>query len=256
MEQKDTMSLQLRSRAPGALRGSAVLEIQTRETQKLIRGRRPEGGKPGWVGLLRFAALTKVIWTGVQGDDPWADWWLWRVEESLGQSRDEIARMTREIRTRLKGVRALRIDLAQSMAPAEIELNFSTPYGFMAAYLLADHDELVRGVLTARHVGLLNRDTADRLLYSASRAVRRALQAALGYKYLGVTRADARQGTAKAARARDLMGAVPQEVVDGEMRAEHAPPLRQPEEARDDRGPPSKAATEVGGADVEAGAIC
>ncbi|HHH31158.1 MAG TPA: DUF1845 domain-containing protein, partial [Polyangiaceae bacterium] len=60
----------------------------------------------------------------------------------------------------------------------------------------------------------------------ANRAARRALQSALGYRYLAVTRDDVRQGTAKAARARELMGRVPQEVVDGEARAEHAPAPR------------------------------
>ena len=226
---KDRPALTLtgtRNPSPGALHGGAVLEIQTRETQKLVYGRRPENGKPGWVGLLRFAALVRIAWAGAENDDPWADWRLCQLEEQLLQSREELTAMTRAMRNQLKGVRALRIDLAHALEPARIDLNFSTPYGFMAAYLLADHDEFVRAALTARHVGLVNRDTSARLLHEAGRSVRRAFQSALGYKFTGVTREDVRLGTAKAPRARELMGHLPQEVVDGEMRAEHAPALR------------------------------
>ena len=96
----------------------------------------------------------------------------------------------------------------------------------MGAYLLADYDALVRAVLTGRHVGLFDRDTAERTLREGGRIVRRAFNTAQGYKYLGVCREDVRQATQKAARATEMLGSLPQEVIDGSLRAAHAPDIR------------------------------
>ena len=85
----------------------------------------------------------------------------------------------------------------------------------VGAYLLADYDVLVRAVLTGRHIGLFDRDTAERTLREGGRIVRRVFNTAQGYKYLGVCREDLRQGTQKAERATDMLGALPQAVIDG-----------------------------------------
>lgn len=56
--------------------------------------------------------------------------------------------------------------------------------------------------------------------------MRRVFNTAQGYKYLGVCREDLRQGTQKAERATDMLGALPQAVIDGTLRAAHAPDIR------------------------------
>lgn len=56
--------------------------------------------------------------------------------------------------------------------------------------------------------------------------MRRAFNTAQGYKYLGVCREDVRQGTQKATRATEMLGPLPQEVIDGTLRAAHAPDIR------------------------------
>ncbi|HSH28958.1 MAG TPA: TIGR03761 family integrating conjugative element protein [Thiohalobacter sp.] len=215
--------------APGALRSQATLEIQTRQAQRLVYGRRAEGGVQGIVGLLRFAALLRVIWSGSVNDDPYADWWLVQIEQELLAARETVAALRGEVDARLESAPAVNITLAQSLEPARVDLNFSNPYAFMAAYLLADFDALVRAVLTARHVGLLDRAGAERLLQEGGRSVRRAYNTAHGYRYLALTRDDVRQGTSKAIRARELLGDLPRAVLEGELRADHAPELRRRE---------------------------
>ena len=118
------------------------------------------------------------------------------------------------------------IAVAQSVEPVKVDLTFTSPYAFMGAYLLADYDVLVRAVLTGRHIGLFDRDTAERTLREGGRIVRRVFNTAQGYKYLGVCREDLRQGTQKAERATDMLGALPQAVIDGTLRAAHAPDIR------------------------------
>ena len=53
--------------------------------------------------------------------------------------------------------------------------------------------------------------------------MRRVLQSPVGYRFLGVTRRDLAQGTAKALQAIEVMGEVPGDVLAGTCRAPHAP---------------------------------
>ncbi|MGB5648628.1 MAG: TIGR03761 family integrating conjugative element protein [Sedimenticolaceae bacterium] len=213
-------------RQPGALRSQTSMEIQTRQAQRLVYGRRADGGKPAIFGLLRFGTMLRPIWEGAATDDPWADWCLVQIERDLLEAREALEALMAQIQKRLNSLPAMDVAVAQSVEPVKVDLTFTSPYAFMGAYLLADYDTLVRAVLTGRHVGLFDRDTAERTLREGGRIVRRAFNTAQGYKYLGVCREDVRQATQKAARASEMLGSLPQEVIDGSLRAAHAPDIR------------------------------
>jgi hypothetical protein len=89
--------------------------------------------------------------------------------------------------------------------------------------LLTQFDALVRSILTARHVGLLDREESERKIYLVGKSVRHAYTSALGYRFLGVTRESVSQGTQQAQEAAALMGVIPKSVLSGDLRAEHAP---------------------------------
>lgn len=213
-------------RQPGALRSQTSLEIQTRQAQRLVYGRRAEGGKPAIFGLLRFGTMLRPIWEGAATDDPWADWCLVQIERELLEAREAMESLMAQVQTQLKSRPAMDVAVAQSVEPVKVDLTFTSPYAFMGAYLLADYDVLARAILTGRHIGLFDRDTSERMLREGGRIVRRAFNTAQGYKYLGVCREDLRQGTQKAGRATDMLGALPQPVIDGTLRAAHAPDIR------------------------------
>lgn len=213
--------------SPGALRSETYLILQTRQAQRLIQGRRADDGTPGIVGLTRFATLLRPIWNGARADDPYADWWLLRVHDAIEESERELAALKQHVDGLLKRLSGFSVTVAQSVEPVRVPLTFSNPYAFRGTYLLSQYDELVRGILTARHVALLDRDGSERLLADAGRHVRRAFTAALGYRFLGINRDDLRLMTARAKQAEDEMGALPSEVLDGKLRAPHAPePVR------------------------------
>jgi len=213
-------------RQPGALRSQTSMEIQTRQAQRLVYGRRADGGKPAIFGLLRFGTMLRPIWEGAATDDPWADWCLVQIERDLLEAREALEALMAQTQKQLNSLPAMDVAVAQSVEPVKVDLTFTSPYAFMGAYLLADYDVLVRSVLTGRHVGLFDRDTAERTLREGGRIVRRAFNTAQGYKYLGVCREDVRQATQKAARASEMLGSLPQEVIDGTLRAAHAPDIR------------------------------
>ncbi len=133
--------------------------------------------------------------------------------------------MERVIAGRLEGLGALEVAPPVSTNPARISLNFSNPYAFHAARVVGAFDALVCKILSARHVGLLARDETEGMLHQGGRVVRRVLQSPVGYRFLGVTRRDLEQGTAKALQAVEAMGEVPGDILTGARRAPHAPAI-------------------------------
>ena len=212
---------------PGTLRGEASLLIQTRQAQRLVYGRRHSQDQAGIIGLVRFGMLMKRIWSAAMQDDPYADWFLLQVHEALEAGRA----LTQELKTHadalLAGVGGVQIAVAHSLKPVRVPLQFANPYGYMGAYVIADYDELVCAVLTARHVGLLPRNEAERILLRGGRAIRRAFLIPTQWTHCAVSRDDLCHNTPRARAAREAMGDLPQEVLEGARRAGHAPAIRQ-----------------------------
>lgn len=219
----DTTSSKPSAVVPGRLRNFVEMTIQSRQAQRLVSGRQGGDGKAPIIGLYRYGAMTRTVWSAAAHNDPYADWFLLQIEQALTESKEQIAHMKATIDADMARVSAMQIGLAQSMDPVKIELTFSNPYGYMGAWLLADMDELVLATLTARHVGLINRDDAHRMLADAGRTVRRAFAVPQGFRATAVKRDDMRGNTKRAERARQIMGELPQAILDGELRPEHAP---------------------------------
>ena len=216
---------------PGALRGQVWLTVQTRQAQRLIRGRNGNADKPAIIGLVGFADRLRVIWQAARSDDPYADWWLVKVHEALERVRNLIKTEQAALDAQLEQLTALEVAVAESMKPYRIALQFANPYAYRGAQLIAEYDMFVRTLLTANHVGLLSGAAMEGLLNTCARKIRGAFAVPQGYQFLGVDRAVLKQGTANASRARQIMGEIPEDVLSGEHHAPLAPrKLRFPEE--------------------------
>ena len=210
---------------PGPLRSESWITLQTRQAQRLVTGRRAEDGTPGIVGLTRFAALLRPLWNAARADDPWADWWLLRVHDAIELGHQELDALLEYINRLLKQTPNVSVTVAVSIEPLKVPLTFTNPYAFRGAYLLAKFDDLVRAVLTAKHVAMADRSSAERLIADGGRQVRRAYNAALGYRFLGITRDDARLMTARIMEAEAHMGTLPSDILDAKLRAPFAPEI-------------------------------
>ena len=205
---------------PGVLRGQVWLTVQTRQAQRLIRGRNGSADKPAIIGLVGFADRLRVIWQAARSDDPYADWWLIKVHEALERIRNRVKTEQAALDARLEQLTALEVAVAESMKPYRIALQFANPYAYRGAQMIAEYDTFVRTLLTAHHVGLLSGSSTEGLLNTCARRIRGAFAVPQGYQFLGIDRESVRQGTANASRARQIMGEVPNDVLSG---AQHAP---------------------------------
>ncbi len=217
---------------PGALRGQVWLTVQTRQAQRLIRGRNGNANKPAIIGLVGFADRLRVIWQAARNDDPYADWWLVKVHEALERVRDLVKNEQAALEAQLEQLLALEVAVAESMKPFRIALQFANPYAYRGAQLIAEYDKFVRTLLTAHHVGVLSGAAIEGLLNAYARKIRGVFAVPQGYHFLNVDRAALQQGTANASRARQVMGDIPEDVLTGAHQAPLAPrKVRFPEAA-------------------------
>lgn len=211
----------------GGLRSEITITLQTRAASKLWYGRREsnQNNKAALLGAVKFAALVRNITEAAAIDDPYADWWLLRLQTGLLEARD---RLTKYSDTIEKFVAAqipegLSVGEALSINAEQISLRFATPFGFMAAYLIADFDKVARKVLLGRHIALLDTAMSERMLFEGSKIVRFAISQVHGYRFTGVTRADIAANSPNAQRAFESMGKCPDDVLSGEKRSDYAP---------------------------------
>ena len=208
---------------PGALRGVVTLTLETRQAQRMVKGRPGSPDKPAIIGLIGFANLLRVIWHGARVDDPYADWWLVKVHAALDQTDQALREQLEAVEFSLTAIEAISVTPGRSVRPVRTLLRFSNPYAYRGAQLIAAYDRLVRTVLTAQHIGVMVRNDAERLLALSARQLRHAFLSPIGYRLTGITRPELSQETAKQAQAQASMGEVPAEILTGELRAPHAP---------------------------------
>jgi len=109
---------------PGVLRGQVWLTVQTRQAQRLIRGRNGSADKPAIIGLVGFADRLRMIWQAARSDDPYADWWLIKVHEVLERVRNLIKTEQAALDARLEQFTALEVAVAESILPMWLSMRF------------------------------------------------------------------------------------------------------------------------------------
>jgi len=211
---------------PGGLRSETRMTIQTREAQKLVVGRRGGKGKQPIIGLLNFGRRMKLVWMAAQNDDPYADWFLLRIESSLEEARELIAEKKQWLDDILNSMDAFDVSIASSLQPIVVHITFQNPYGYMGAYLIADYDALCRSVFTAMHIGLIDRKTGSKVIQSAGRLIRRTFELSAQWKLTSINREDVRVKSERAQKAIALFGECPESVLKKEKRAKISPEIR------------------------------
>ena len=196
--------------SPGPLRGTVTLTLQTLYAQR-------------YMGLYSFAHLVRGVWAGAATADPYADWWLVKIERALSTAEQNLQEIHDAVTTALDSLEGLVVIPASSISPIALELNFSTPHAFRAAQLTGRYDKVVRAILTARHVACLPPPATVKALWRAGRSLRRVFDSARGYQCTHVARVDFVTTNASAQMAIQKMGALPPEILSDALKADYRP---------------------------------
>ena len=200
----------------GSLHGEVWLTVQSYQAQSLLRGRRASEGKPAIIGLVGFADRLKSLWQAVRQDDPYADWWLIKVEEGIGACRAQLRLLCEQVDNLLASYDCFDITVAQSRQPQRISLQFANPYAFRAAQMLAEYDRLICVFMTLRHLGVEIPQAFDEQFKGSGRWLRRVFALPQDYHFFDVDRCAILQGTQRAQKARERMGDVPDDILVGD----------------------------------------
>jgi integrating conjugative element protein (TIGR03761 family) len=129
-----------------------VMTLHTQDAYRMFTGRVADAQSQAQAipGGRRFAAVLKSIWYLSANDNPYADWILIRVYQSLVAIR---ARMAQAISAREAEFAALRrkglnLSVLRSRSPATVALGFRSPYGYATAEAIVEFDYHVRMVKT------------------------------------------------------------------------------------------------------------
>ena len=209
--------------APGVLRGEVWLTVQSQHARRLILGRAATLEKPAIVGLVGFADRLRVIWNAARADDPYADWWLIKIDEALQRARSRIKREQAVLDECIEQRSALQIKVVTTTKPYRVALNFANPYGYWGAHLIAEFDTTARTILTAKHVGLISGNLAEQSLHGCAGAIRSLFAVPLGYRVLRIDREAVKANGKTAKEAAEFMGELPQAVLLGEHSAALTP---------------------------------
>src|SRR5690606_28805958 len=108
-----------------------------------------------------FVASVNRMKRGAEQDDPYSDWWMLRIEEKLEQTRSRLQLLRQQVDEALARVpAALSLGENLNLQPVKLPLFINAQLGFMAVYLLAEYDEVIRKLILAHHTPCAGRHTA------------------------------------------------------------------------------------------------
>ena len=129
-----------------------VMTLHTQDAFRMFTGRAADSQSqaPAIPGGRRFAAVLKSIWYLSANDNPYADWILIRVYQSLGTIRAQMGQAITAREAEFEALRrkGLNLSVLSSRSPATLALGFRSPYGYATAEAIVEFDYHVRMVKT------------------------------------------------------------------------------------------------------------
>ncbi|HNG51635.1 MAG TPA: AcaB family transcriptional regulator, partial [Plasticicumulans sp.] len=108
-----------------------AMTLHTQDAYRMFTGRAadPASNAPAIPGGRRFAAVLKAIWYLSANDNPYADWILIRVYQSLSGIRSQMGQVieAREAEFERLRRRGLALSVLASRSPVTVELGFRSP---------------------------------------------------------------------------------------------------------------------------------
>lgn len=192
------------------------IELRTDPAFRLVIGRPRTEKKPAINGLLSFASLLRDIWDAAKAGDPYARWWLVKVEAALARAETIIEPELTAAQKDLSACSLLQIDPARGRRPRRLDLLFACPYAYYGARLVKQLDVLIKQLDTAIEIGVLRKPDATHPRLRGERALRHAFASAQGFWKFGITSELVRCRDPKAIDAEAKMGVLPHEILTGE----------------------------------------
>ncbi len=207
---------------PGPLVNEVQLVLNTIDAQTAFMGH----GAKGAVGLLQFGSRMAELWEASERDDPYADFYLLKVYDAMIQLRNQLAlaiQSTQHQLNQMNKYAGFILTPFQSERPLIKTLRFRTPYGYLGASVVADFDELMRMVLTAKRVGVMLEKSHEELRNEWLVQIMVLFKLPFKWQDFHITRADVEAKNKISQQARKVLSKLPESVLTKKLRAPFAP---------------------------------
>ena len=223
--------------SPGSIHTGAQITIHSRLAHSFFFGREAEVEwvgenkrnqkrivkKEGIVGLIKFGHNMKYIWDLSAKDDPYADARLLDVEAALSKAGDAVKAGLSQVDDLIGDLGNISIGDTKSNKPVSLPLSFRTPYGFLAARLLSDFDDLVLKALAGLHMGFIMHEDMGQVQQRIGKKIRHAFHLSGNFRGSGCSRDDFAANNAKAQSAVSRYGKLDGDILSGVRRAKISP---------------------------------
>jgi len=222
----------------GSLRSDVTITLHTYHAFRIWNGVRRSAETEedvrfrGIPGMQNYFAITNLIKLASGRDDPFADWWMIKLEERIQEARQRIDKFSTELNAVMKRVPS-QISISDNLnqKPVSLPLYVGSHLGFHGVYLLTAYDELVRKVLLANHTGLLGRLDTESYFDLGAHELRSLIELAVRFRNTGASRDDMAANNARAREAVEKLGLPPEDILQGIRRSEFAPRIIRPKAA-------------------------
>lgn len=209
-------------RYDGGLLGKARLVLHSRPAALLVRGRHRAQGKEAISGLFDFAKQTQLIWREASKSDPFAEWFLVKLDGSISQRAEFFREENQRVESLLNQSESLQGWASESSDPSVFELSFGNTYSFLGARLLGEYDRLVRLAQSARGMGLMDSDERYRMVSEGGPVIRSLFEVPNEYRSMEIYRPDP-EFEEKIFEGEKYMGKLPDDIKSGTKRPEYDP---------------------------------
>lgn len=194
------------------LKAYIALTLHSGQAQLLFHGKWQHGQN----GLTQFAKFMSILWHAEREGDPYAEWYLIKTYDEILAAKKTFKTMESYLDERLAKFRGMEIKIYANDTPFERELRVVTPFGFMGGELLIDFDFIIRKALTLKKLGVhLKAEHYDNP--TMMKALRRLFGFPSGWHRTQVTREDILEDTPKAQKAVELMGILPEAILNRQV---------------------------------------
>jgi integrating conjugative element protein (TIGR03761 family) len=205
---------------------SAVTDVIENTNYLNIQGKlslKTRFGQNQFYHLLTFAKKVKVIYFAAKKDDPYADYYLIKIEEALCDAKKELDKSLAFHQFITANTAGLEVTLENK--PIIVPLYFGTPFAYFAARLLLTLDETAQCILIKKHLGIPLNQPIKALLKEVSLPWRQALHVADSWYLTGVTRQDVRIPTSLGEQTLQQFGKLDARIIDRSHRSRLAPDI-------------------------------
>lgn len=177
------------------------------------------------VYLTQFSHMIARIWQATKEGDIYAEYFLYKIYDqikALIKYFDDAEVIVKDkLLTSMKG---MQIKIYTNPHPFKAQLNFKAPYSYMGAMALLKMDNVIRLILTLRKFGLPGSEEHN--YFSLLTALNKTYALPRSWKSLGVTRQDIINKTALAKKAEEIMGELPEEILEEQFDFPFKPSVR------------------------------